>query len=96
MNRRFWVLEHANSRSFIGRFDSHWTRTQDLDVAAMFTSVGEAEQARQALLQEAADRCSRAQDNWPAQMWWDIHGGAVVIRAVEQTMRVLALDEEEA
>lgn len=88
--RTFWVLEYVNGQQFIGRFDGHWTRTRDLDVAALFTSQGEAENALQALLTEADDRLGQDDKVRPAQMWWDFKGGMVVVSEVEQITRLTA------
>lgn len=87
--RNMWVLEHVNSRQFFGRFNGHWTRTGDLDVAAIWSSPGEAENALQALKQEAADRLAKAKEHWPSQMWWDVHGGLVVVREIEVITRLV-------
>jgi len=86
--RRLWVLEYVNGHQFIGRFDGHWTRTRDLDAAALFSSKGEADNARQALLQEATDRIS-ATGLRAIDMWWDFAGGLVVISEVEQITRLV-------
>lgn len=87
--RRLWVLEHVNTRQFIGRFDGRWTRTGDLDVAALFASPGEAENALQALLQEAYDRIHQTTPR-AIPMWWDLAGGRVVVSEVEQITRLVA------
>lgn len=85
--KTFWALEYINGQQFIGRFNQHWTRGSSLAGAALFETKDEAEQALQALRQEAEDRINRQPH--AAQMWWDIHGGLTVVREVEQALRVL-------
>jgi hypothetical protein len=89
IKRRMWVIEQVNSQTFIGRFDGRWTRTCDLDAAALWQSRGEADNAFQALLAEASDRCANAKEHWPSQFWWDLYGGLTLIREVVQTTGVV-------
>ncbi len=93
--RRFWVLEYVNGRQFLGRFNDRWTRTSDLDVAALFSSAAEADNARQALLQEAQDRVNQSSTSWPAPMWWELHGGLVAVTEVEQVTRCVPREPED-
>lgn len=85
--RTMWVLEYVNGHELFGRFEGHWTRTTDIDVAALWASHGEADNARQALLSEASDRLRR--DDQAHRFWFDIHGGVVAIREVEIITRVV-------
>ena len=88
IERSLWVIEHVNNQSFIGRFDGRWTRTYDLDSAALWHSEGEADNARQALLAEALDRVNNSKEQWPSDFWWDIRGGLVVVTEVSQVTTI--------
>jgi len=81
-----FVLHHVNSGHFIRRCEGYWTRVRNLGAAEMFDQRGHAESALQALLQEAGDRVAN-KERWADQMWWDLHGGLVVVQEIEITAR---------
>lgn len=85
--RRMYGLLHVNSQQWLGRFNSHWGRTYDIDAAGLWASHGEADLALQALLQEAADRTARSREQWPTQFWWDVHGGLVTVERIDVITR---------
>lgn len=84
--RLFWALEYVNGRQWIGRFNDYWTRG-DIGAAQLFDALEVAESALQALLQEAKDRVSKSEATWPAQFWFDIHGGLVRVVEVERILQ---------
>lgn len=91
MSKRAWSLRYVNSQQWIGRFNGYWTRGNDIDCAAIYSTEAEAEQAIQALLQEGTDRL---RDDRPASRFWsEICGGIVEAVPVEILMREIPLAE---
>lgn len=86
--RMYYVIHAVSDGLLFGRFDGRWTATRDLAYAALFESAGEAENARQALLQEARDR----RDD--PEFWRPILGGLVVVAGVERTLRLVPANED--
>jgi hypothetical protein len=86
IERSLWVIEYINGQQFIGRFDGR-SRTSDLDSAALWHSKGEAENALQALLAEAADRVARSKEQG-RRICGGACGGMTVVREVRQVTSI--------
>lgn len=91
--KELYGLFYVNGQQWIARAYEHWGRTKDISAAALFATEGEADCARQALLQEAEDRVVAGTPSLP--FWYDIKGGVVTIEPVEiVTRRALRGDRE--